>query len=239
VQGWQEEPIWHGDDSPPDRDPTVTDSPSKLPAIVGIATIVAIVCAVIAIVVLHGGGEDGVAVPAPRQTTAPAASLDIDNQAARLSYRVPKTWTPMPDAAPEVLGVEFTGAASFGVYPCGGTEYSRAFAVSAAVQSSGNAELSPRATAERFATFWEFVGECLKPRGRVFFADDAYRTDGELVQGPDSPVIERRLEDGTRFRLVKVPHSAAGLERTLRELGWAVEVHETAGPFYWGAGTPL
>ncbi len=89
------------------------------------------------------------------------------------------------------------------------------------------------------ATFWELVGECLKPRGRVFFADDAYRTDGELVQGPDSPMIERRLEDGTRFRLVKVPHSAAGLERRLRELRWAVKVHETAGPFYWGAGTPM
>lgn len=152
MQGWQEEPVWHGDESPPDRDPTVTDTPSKVPAIVGITAIVAIVGAVIAIAVLHGGGEPGVAVPAPQRTTAaPAAPIDIDNQAAGLSYQVPKTWTPMPGAAPEVLGVEFTGAASFGVYPCGGAEYSRAFAVSAAVQSSGNAELSPRATAERFA----------------------------------------------------------------------------------------
>ncbi len=79
----------------------------------------------------------------------------------------------------------------------------------------------------------------LKRVAPVFFADDVYRTDGELVQGPDSPIIDRRLEDGTRFRLVKVPHSAAALERRLRELGWAVKVHETAGPFYWGAGTPM
>ncbi|MGX7823533.1 hypothetical protein ACTG9Q_00405 [Actinokineospora sp. 24-640] len=129
----------------------MTDTPSTLPAIIGITAIIAIVGAVIAIVVLHGGGESGVAVPAPQQTTAPPGAIDIDNQAARLSYRVPQSWTPMPDAAPEVLGVEFTGAASFGLYPCGGAEYSRAFAVSAAVQSSGNAELSPRATAERFA----------------------------------------------------------------------------------------
>ena len=90
---------------------------------------------------------------------------------------------------------------------------------------------------ERFAAFWELVGECLAPGGRVFFADDAYRTDDGLLAGPESATIERRLEDGTRFRIVTVPYSAAALERRLRELGWAVEVHETAGPFYWGAGT--
>jgi demethylmenaquinone methyltransferase/2-methoxy-6-polyprenyl-1,4-benzoquinol methylase len=90
---------------------------------------------------------------------------------------------------------------------------------------------------DRFAAFWELVDECVAPGGRVFFADDAYRTDDELFEGPESATIERRLEDGTRFRLVKVPYSAAALERRLRELGWAVEVHETAGPFYWGAGT--
>jgi hypothetical protein len=90
---------------------------------------------------------------------------------------------------------------------------------------------------ERFATFWELVGECLAPGGRVFFADDAYRTDDELVWGPDSATIQRRRENGTRFGVVKVPYSAAVLELRLRELGWAVEVQETAGPFYWGAGT--
>lgn len=92
---------------------------------------------------------------------------------------------------------------------------------------------------ERFAGFWDLVGECLAPGGRVFFTDDAYRTDHELIEGPDSATIERRLEDGTPFRVVKVPHTAADLERRLRELGWRVEVHETAGPFYWGAGTPV
>jgi demethylmenaquinone methyltransferase/2-methoxy-6-polyprenyl-1,4-benzoquinol methylase len=91
---------------------------------------------------------------------------------------------------------------------------------------------------ERFDAFWEFVDACLAPGGRVFFADDAYRMDGELVEGPESATIERRLEDGTRFRVVRVPHTVADLERRLRELGWRAEVHETAGPFYWGAATP-
>ena len=90
---------------------------------------------------------------------------------------------------------------------------------------------------ERFDAFWEFVEECLAPGGRVFFADDSYRTEDELIEGPESATIERRLEDGTRFRVVKVPHTVADLQRRLRELGWRAEVHETAGPFYWGAAT--
>jgi demethylmenaquinone methyltransferase/2-methoxy-6-polyprenyl-1,4-benzoquinol methylase len=87
---------------------------------------------------------------------------------------------------------------------------------------------------ERFEAFWELVDGCLAPGGRVFFADDAYRTEDELIEGPESATIERRLDDGRRFRLVKVPHTVAGLQRRLRELGWAAEVHQTAGPFYWG-----
>jgi SAM-dependent methyltransferase len=30
--------------------------------------------------------------------------------------------------------------------------------------------------AERFVSFWSLVADCLNPEGRVFFADDAYRT---------------------------------------------------------------
>lgn len=90
---------------------------------------------------------------------------------------------------------------------------------------------------ELFDPFWEFVEECLAPGGRVFFVDDTHRTEDELIEGPESETIERRLEDGARFRVVKVPHTVADLRRRLRELGWRVEVHQTAGPFYWGAAT--
>jgi SAM-dependent methyltransferase len=91
--------------------------------------------------------------------------------------------------------------------------------------------------AERFESFWSLVDECLKPDGRVFFADDAYRTPGELVEGPSSSTILRRVPDGTAYRLVKMPHQPADLERRLRRLGWDIKVNATAGPFYWGAGS--
>jgi demethylmenaquinone methyltransferase/2-methoxy-6-polyprenyl-1,4-benzoquinol methylase len=89
---------------------------------------------------------------------------------------------------------------------------------------------------DRFDAFWATVGECLVPEGRVFFADDAYRTPDELIEGEDSFTIRRRLEDGTAFKAVKVPHTAVGLERRLQELGWRFEVRPTAGPFFWGSG---
>jgi SAM-dependent methyltransferase len=89
---------------------------------------------------------------------------------------------------------------------------------------------------ERFDAFWALVADCLLPGGRVFFADDAYITDDERIDGEVPSVICRRLEDGSPFRAVKVAHSPAELQRRLADLGWAIEVHGTSGPFYWGAG---
>lgn len=89
---------------------------------------------------------------------------------------------------------------------------------------------------ERFGPFWSLVGDCLKPGGRVLFVDDAYRTDEELVYGDSSQVVRRVLDDGSAYRVVKVPHEPKTLERRLAQLGWAIEVREAAKPFFWGAG---
>lgn len=89
---------------------------------------------------------------------------------------------------------------------------------------------------ERFDSFWALVGDVLSPDGRVMFVDDSYRTPDELIEGESSSTIQRRLEDGTPFRAVKVVHEPAELEARLRELGWDIRVHSTAGPFYWGVG---
>jgi demethylmenaquinone methyltransferase/2-methoxy-6-polyprenyl-1,4-benzoquinol methylase len=88
----------------------------------------------------------------------------------------------------------------------------------------------------RFESFWTLVADCLTDDGRVFFADDAYRTPDELIEGPSSSTICRRLDDGTSYRIVKVPHRPPDLEERLRRLGWHIKVTSTSGPFYWGAG---
>ena len=89
---------------------------------------------------------------------------------------------------------------------------------------------------ERFEEFWTLVDACLVPGGRVFFVDDGYRTDDELVCGERSATIRRRLSDGREFRILKVPHEPAALERRLAEIGWSIAVTAVAGTFYLGEG---
>lgn len=90
---------------------------------------------------------------------------------------------------------------------------------------------------DRFAAFWSFIDDCLEPDGRFFFVDDAYRPPEELIEGEASSIVERRLSDGTPYRIVKVPYRPRELEATLSTLGWSVRVAQTSGPFYWGAGS--
>jgi trans-aconitate methyltransferase len=89
---------------------------------------------------------------------------------------------------------------------------------------------------DRFELFWNLVDEALEPDGRVFFVDDNHRTDVEMVEGVHSPIVQRRLNDGTRFRVIKIPYEPAQLERRLRALNWDISVTGTSGPFYWGTG---
>ncbi len=83
--------------------------------------------------------------------------------------------------------------------------------------------------AERFASFWSLVADCLKPEGRVFFVDDGYRTPDELIEGEQSATIQRRLLDGTAYRIVKVPHRPPDLEQRLEQLGWRIKITQPPG----------
>lgn len=91
--------------------------------------------------------------------------------------------------------------------------------------------------AVHFESFWSKVADSLTPTGRVFIADDGYRTPDEFIDGPDSPVIQRRVPGGDTYRIIKVPLQPADLERRLRELGWDITITPTAGPFFWGSGS--
>ena len=68
------------------------------------------------------------------------------------------------------------------------------------------------------------------------FVDDGHRASHELVDGPGSSTIQRQVRGGRSFRAVKVELEPRSLERSLRELGWAMEVKPLAGPFFLGLG---
>ena len=88
---------------------------------------------------------------------------------------------------------------------------------------------------ERFDLFWELVADCLNPNGRVFFVDDAHRGMDELIDGESGSLVRRRAGARTH-RIVKVPHTPAGLERRLAQLGWRITVTPAEGPFFYGEG---
>ena len=88
----------------------------------------------------------------------------------------------------------------------------------------------------RFDAFWSLIDDCLLPGGRVFFADDAVREPQELIDGEASSIIQRRLDDGRAYRIVKVPYALSELQAQLARIGWRFTFTQTSGGFYWGSG---
>jgi SAM-dependent methyltransferase len=88
----------------------------------------------------------------------------------------------------------------------------------------------------RFEEFWSLMDDCLLPGGRIFFADDAVRPPEELIEGEASSIVQRRLDDGRAYRIVKVPYALAELETRLAALGWRFTFTQTSGGFFWGSG---
>lgn len=89
----------------------------------------------------------------------------------------------------------------------------------------------------RFTSFWETVRAALAPGGSVFFVDNAANPaiaarDHRLPE--DGFVMDRVLNDGRRFRVVKVFYAPEELERNLAELGWTARVHSTGEFFVYG-----
>ncbi|HYJ79247.1 MAG TPA: class I SAM-dependent methyltransferase [Longimicrobiaceae bacterium] len=91
---------------------------------------------------------------------------------------------------------------------------------------------------ERFEAFWALVAAALAPGGRVFFID-SLRTelstarDHRLAE-PGEVVTERKLNDGRRFRIVKVFYDPAALQARLEGLGWRATLAATESFFLHG-----
>ena len=53
----------------------------------------------------------------------------------------------------------------------------------------------------------------------------------------EGEAVLRELEDGRRFRAIKVFYEPNELEAKLHELGWNLEVRPAGRRFYWGQST--
>jgi demethylmenaquinone methyltransferase/2-methoxy-6-polyprenyl-1,4-benzoquinol methylase len=95
---------------------------------------------------------------------------------------------------------------------------------------------------DRFTEFWGIVGRALKPGGRVFLLDerDADALDGhEVLLADERGAALRWLEDGRRFRMVKVYYQPDELEALLAAEHWSAEVTAVGRRLYYGVATRL
>jgi demethylmenaquinone methyltransferase/2-methoxy-6-polyprenyl-1,4-benzoquinol methylase len=83
----------------------------------------------------------------------------------------------------------------------------------------------------RLPAFWDFVAGVLAPGGRAVFVDDgpAGAAHEGVLAGHPVPTAVRRLDDGSRHRVVKVFHEPRTLMSDLTALGWSARVRTTAG----------
>ena len=86
----------------------------------------------------------------------------------------------------------------------------------------------------RFVAFWDIVRKALKADGRVFFVDSlkAQRsTANDHHELDDSGLVERRLNNGDTFKIVKRFYQPARLLAELSSMGWSGKV-QTSGEFF-------
>lgn len=85
----------------------------------------------------------------------------------------------------------------------------------------------------RLPAFWNTVAGALAPGGRAVFVDDgpAMAAEEEVVADHPVPAAVRRLDDGSKYRIVKVFHDARTLTDDLTALGWSARIRTVAGNF--------
>ena len=95
----------------------------------------------------------------------------------------------------------------------------------------------------RFGDFWSLVRSCLAPGGRAFLIDNRedptpqskVRDPYVVEYGPD--VQLRQLNDGSRYRVVKVMYEPNELQSLLEEEGWQARIEATRW-FIYGSVRP-
>lgn len=94
---------------------------------------------------------------------------------------------------------------------------------------------------DRFDAFWKMVRVALKPSGMAFFVDsllDQSSTAKDHDRLDMSGIVERRLNDGRVFRIVKQFYEPRALQSSLAERGWKGHVQSTDRFFLYGRVVP-
>lgn len=90
---------------------------------------------------------------------------------------------------------------------------------------------------DRFDRFWHVVRNAVKPGGRAFFVDSLQTQDSTAknhapIDG--SGAVQRKLNDGTTYNIVKIFHDPEHLKSKLEGLGFEGRIQKTGRFFYYG-----
>lgn len=91
----------------------------------------------------------------------------------------------------------------------------------------------------RFEQFWRMLRRLLAEDGRVLFIDEPIdvRAKESYVPGADE-IVERRLQDGRTFRIVKNFVDPQALQARLRDLGWHCQINRDGNDWIRGEARP-
>ncbi|WP_348541628.1 class I SAM-dependent methyltransferase [Streptomyces sp. MZ04] len=92
----------------------------------------------------------------------------------------------------------------------------------------------------RLSDFWNTIAAALAPGGKAIFIDDgpAEAAREEVHADRSVPAAVRRLDDGSRDRIVEVFHDPRTLTDELTALGWSTRIRTVAGKFIVGIAEP-
>ena len=91
----------------------------------------------------------------------------------------------------------------------------------------------------RFEQFWQSLRDLLAENGRVLFIDEHVDERGkEVYVGDREEIIERRLRDGSTFRVIKNFVDPERLELGLRRLGWNCTIRRDGSDWICGEARP-
>jgi len=91
----------------------------------------------------------------------------------------------------------------------------------------------------RFEQFWQLLRRLLGVGGRVLFDDEHadVREKEAYVAGRDE-IVERRLRNGEKFRIIKNFVHPQRLESQLRQMGWDCQVRRDGSDWICGEARP-
>ena len=91
--------------------------------------------------------------------------------------------------------------------------------------------------AQRFAAFWELVASALRPGGSIFFVDSLFNHESaprDQLPISRSGVVQRTLNDGSRYEIIKVFYEPDELSALLEDRGWSPKVQSSGRFFIYG-----